>query len=113
MKSLKDFLRSFFNNSGHYVFLSFLIAKICGFIGSLLIIRLLPENEFGVLSIFLSVLTIFLPFTGFGSGQSLMRFGSISSDENEKLKISSYFFFKGILFEIILIILFLGASIFY
>ncbi|ANF50919.1 hypothetical protein A0O34_10490 [Chryseobacterium glaciei] len=113
MKSLKDFLRSFFNNSGHYVFLSFLIAKICGFIGSLLIIRLLPENEFGVLSIVLSVLTIFLPFTGFGSGQSLMRFGSISSDENEKLKISSYFFFKGILFEIILIILFLGASIFY
>lgn len=113
MKSLKDFLRSFLNNSGHYVFLSFLIVKICGFIGSLLIIRLLPENELGVLSIVLSVLTIFLPFTGFGSGQSLMRFGSISSDENEKLKISSYFFFKGILFEIILIILFLGASIFY
>lgn len=113
MKSLKDFLRSFFNNSGHYVFLSFLIAKICGFIGSLLVIRLLPENEFGVLSIVISVLTIFLPFTGFGSGQSLMRFGSISSDEDEKRKISSYFFFKGMLFQIILVILFLSASLFY
>lgn len=95
MKSLKDFLRSFFNNKGHYVFLSFLIAKVCGFAGSLLIIRLLPENEFGILSIVLSVLAIFLPFTGFGSGQSLMRFGSISSDETQKLQISSYFFSKG------------------
>lgn len=113
MKSLKDFLRGFVNNSGHYVFLSFLIAKICGFIGSLLIIRLLPENEFGVLSIVLSVLTIFTPFTGFGSGQSLMRFGSMSSDEDEKQKISSYFFFKGIFFEMILVIGFLGVSLFY
>lgn len=113
MKSLKDFLKSFFNNNGHYVFLSFLIAKICGFVGSLMVIRLLPENEFGVLSIVLSVFTIFLPFTGFGSGQSLMRFGSISSDENEKQKISSYFFLKGIICEIILILMFLGVSIFY
>ncbi|WP_336963632.1 oligosaccharide flippase family protein [Chryseobacterium contaminans] len=113
MKSLKIFLRNFFSNSGHYVFLSFLIAKISSFLGSLLIIRLLPENEFGVLSIVLSVLTIFTPFTGFGSSQSLMRFGSISYDKEEKLKISSYFFFKGMLFELILIILFLFASVFY
>ncbi|WP_431612262.1 oligosaccharide flippase family protein [Chryseobacterium sp. 'Rf worker isolate 10'] len=113
MKSLKDFLRNFFSNSGHHVFFSFLIAKISSFLGSLLIIRLLPENEFGVLSIVLSVLTIFTPFTGFGSSQSLMRFGSISSDKDEKLKISSYFFFKGILYELILIILFLSVSVFY
>lgn len=113
MKSLKDFLRSFFSNSGHHVFFSFLIAKISSFLGSLLIIRLLPENEFGILSIVLSVLTIFIPFTGFGSSQSLMRFGSMSLDKEEKLKISSYFFFKGILFELILILLFLCTSVFY
>jgi O-antigen/teichoic acid export membrane protein len=113
MKSLKDFLRSFFDNHGHYVFLSFLIAKICGFASTLLVIRLLPENEFGILSIVISVLTIFLPFTGFGSGQTLMRFGSISSDEHEKRKISSYFFFKGIVFEILLTVLFLSVAFFY
>ena len=113
MKSLKDFLRSFFNNSGHYVFLSFLIAKICGFVGSLLVIRLLPENEFGILSIVLSILAIFLPFTGFGSGQSLMRYGSIATDEDQKYKLSSYFFFKGLWFEILLVVIFLLISIFY
>ncbi|WP_165852182.1 oligosaccharide flippase family protein [Chryseobacterium pennae] len=113
MKSLQDFLRNFFSNSGHHVFFSFLIAKVCSFLGSLLIIKLLPESEFGVLSIVLSVVTIFTPFTGFGSSQSLMRFGSISLDKDEKLKISSYFFFKGILFELILIILFLSVSVFY
>lgn len=113
MKSLKLFLRNFINNSGHYVFLSFFLAKICGFAGSLLIIRLLPENEFGILSIVFSVFAIFLPFTGFGSGQSLIRFGAISSDENEKQQISSYFFFRGIFFEILLIIVFLSLSFFY
>lgn len=113
MKSLKDFLGSFFNNSGHHVFLSFLIAKICGFVGSILIIRLLPEKEFGVLSILLSLLTIFVPFTGFGSGQILLRFGSLARDVNEKRKISSYFFFRGIFFEIILIFSFLAMSLFY
>ncbi|MFP3596281.1 oligosaccharide flippase family protein [Chryseobacterium sp. SIMBA_029] len=113
MKSLKDFLKSFLNNSGHHIFFSFLIAKICGFVGSILIIRLLPEKEFGILSILLSLLTIFVPFTGFGSGQSLLRFGSLSTDTVEKQKISSYFFFKGIFFEIILIVIFLTISLFY
>lgn len=113
MKSLSDFLKSFVSNSGHHVFFSFLIAKICGFLGSILIIRLLPEKEFGVLSILLSLLTIFVPFTGFGSGQSLLRFGSLSNDMVEKQKISSYFFFKGIFFEGILIVIFLAISLFY
>ncbi|KNB61995.1 oligosaccharide flippase family protein [Chryseobacterium sp. Hurlbut01] len=113
MKSLHDFFRSFFSNNGHHVLISFFIAKICGFAGSLLIIRLLPESEFGVLSIVLSVFSVFLPFTGFGSGQSLIRFGSLSSDENEKHRISSYFFFKGMLFEVILMFGFLAASLFF
>lgn len=113
MKSLRDFFRSFLSNSGHHVFMSFFIAKICGFAGSLLMIRLLPESEFGILSIVLSVYSIFLPFTGFGSGQSLIRFGSLSSDKKEKQRISSYFFFKGMLFEVILMIGFLATSLFF
>jgi len=113
MKSLRDFFRSFLSNNGHHVFMSFFIAKICGFAGSLLMIRLLPESEFGILSIVLSVYSIFLPFTGFGSGQSLIRFGSLSSDEHEKQSISSYFFFKGMLLEVILMVGFLAASFFF
>lgn len=112
MNSLKEFLINFFNNKGHFVFLSFLIAKICGFLSSIVIIKLLPENEFGILSIVLSVFTIFLPFAGLGSNQILLRYGSLY-DEEDKKKLSSYLFFKGAFYEIILVTIFIGFSMFY
>lgn len=112
MGGLKEFLSRFFSNKGHHVFFSFLIAKICGFLGSLVIIRLLPENEYGILSIVISVCAIFLPFSGFGSNQILLRYGAISEKEN-KQNLSSYLFFKGIFNEIILIVIFVGISLFY
>ena len=112
MGGLKEFLSRFFSNKGHHVFFSFLIAKICGFLGSLVIIRLLPENEYGILSIVISVCAIFLPFSGFGSNQILLRYGAISEKEN-KQNLSSYLFFKGIFNEIMLIVIFVGISLFY
>lgn len=112
MGGLKEFLSRFFSNKGHHVFFSFLIAKICGFLGSLVIIRLLLENEYGILSIVMSVCAIFLPFSGFGSNQILLRYGAISEKEN-KQNLSSYLFFKGIFNEIILIVIFVGISLFY
>ena len=112
MGGLKEFLSRFFSNKGHHVFFSFMIAKICGFLGSIVIIRLLPENEYGILSIVMSVCAIFLPFSGFGSNQILLRYGAISEKEN-KQNLSSYLFFKGIFNEIILIVIFVGISLFY
>lgn len=112
MNGLKEFLNNFLKNKGHHVFLSFLIAKICGFLGSIVIIRLLPENEYGVLSIVMSVYAIFLPFSGLGSNQILLRYGSISENEN-KQRLSSYLFFKGLFYEILLVFVFLGFSFFY
>ncbi|WP_374445782.1 oligosaccharide flippase family protein [Epilithonimonas sp.] len=109
---MKEFLSRFFSNKGHHVFFSFMIAKICGFLGSVVIIRLLPENEYGILSIVMSVCAIFLPFSGLGSNQILLRYGSISEKEN-KQNLSSYLFFKGIFYEIILIGIFIGISLFY
>ena len=71
MESLRNFIDDFFKNNGQHVFISLLIAKICAFLGSLFIIRILPENDFGILSIVASVFAIFAPFSGFGSQQSL------------------------------------------
>ncbi|SHK10392.1 oligosaccharide flippase family protein [Epilithonimonas mollis] len=112
MNSLKEFLSNFLKNKGHHVFLSFLIAKICGFLGSIVIIRLLPENEYGILSIVMSVYAIFLPFSGLGSNQILLRYGSISQNEN-KQRLSSYLFYKGLFYEILLVLIFIVFSLFY
>lgn len=113
MKSLRIFVGDFFRNKGQHVFLSLLIAKICAFLGSLFIIRILPENEFGVISIVASVFAIFAPFSGFGSQQSLLRFGSISSDLEQKKLLSQYLLRKGFFYQLLLSAIFLILSFFY
>ncbi|WBV50994.1 oligosaccharide flippase family protein [Chryseobacterium gambrini] len=113
MNSLKDFIKAFFANKGQYVFLSLLIAKICAFSGSVMMIRLLPEKEFGILSIVASVFAIFVPFSGFGSFQSLIRYGSLCPTENEKKDLSVYLFKKGFLYQLFLSIVFFLIAILY
>lgn len=113
MKSLQNFISDFFKNKGQHIFLSLLIAKICAFAGSLFIIRILPESEFGTISIVASVFAIFAPFSGFGSQQSLLRFGSISDDLSEKISLSKYLLKQGLIYQLLLSGLFLGIAFFY
>lgn len=113
MKNLRNFIGDFFNNKGQHVFLSLFIAKICAFLGSLFIIRILPENEFGTISIVASVFAIFIPFSGFGSQQSLLRFGSMSEDLAEKKTLSNYLLKQGFIYQLLLSSLFLLISLFY
>lgn len=113
MKSLTIFITDFFKNKGHYIFMSLFIAKICGFLGSLFIIRILPESEFGTVSIVASIFIIFLSFSGFGSQQSLLRFGSVSQDLNEKKALAKYLLKKGFYYQFILSSIFLLISVFY
>ena len=113
MKSLCIFLDDFFKNKGQHVFLSLLVAKICAFLGSLFIIRILPENQFGIISIVASVFAIFAPFSGFGSQQSLLRYGAISQEVGEKKVLSQYLLRKGFFYQLVLSFIFLIISLFY
>lgn len=113
MGSLSDFIRNFFKNKGHFVFGSLLIAKICGFISSIVIIRLLPEKDFGLVSTIAALSAIFLAFSGFGSQQILLRYGSISKSVKSKKDLSSYLFRQGFIYQLLLSIIFLLTSIFY
>ena len=113
MKGLRNFIGDFLKNKGQHVFLSLLIAKICAFLGSLFIIRILPENDFGTISIVASVFAIFMPFSGFGSQQSLLRFGSMSDDLMEKEKLSTYLLKQGFIYQLLLSALFIFVSFFF
>lgn len=113
MKSLLTFIDDFLKNKGHRVFLSLLIAKICGFLGSLFIIRILPVSEFGTVSIVASIFTIFVSFSGAGSQQSLLRFGSITDDEDEKRSLAQYLLKNGFIYQIFASLIFFVVSLFY
>ncbi len=113
MKNLKIFINDFYKNKGQHVFLSLFIAKICAFLGSLFIIRILPQTEFGTITIVASVFAIFAPFSGFGSQQSLLRFGSISGDLIAKKTLSRYLLKQGLIYQLLLSCVFLAVSFFY
>lgn len=113
MNNLKEFIRNFFSNKGQYVFMSLLIAKICGFISSVVTVRLLSQENYGVITIVASVFAVFTTFSGFGSTQGLLRFGALSNDDDEKNKLNQYFFYKGFLYQIFLSVIFLISSLFF
>lgn len=113
MKSLTEFLRSFLQNKGQHVFLSLLVAKLCGFAGSLFIIKILAESEFGTMSIVASIFAIFAPFSGFGSHQALLRYGSVTDGMPEKQALSEYLMKKGFYYQLLLSLLFLFVSLYY
>ncbi|WP_051878239.1 oligosaccharide flippase family protein [Chryseobacterium sp. FH1] len=113
MGNLSDFLRNFLKNKGHFVFGSLLVAKICGFVGALIVIRLLSENDFGLVSIVTSLLAVFLAFSGFGSQQILLRYGSIAKTTEDKNVLSAYLLKQGFYYQIVLSLIFLLCSFFY
>lgn len=113
MKNLQAFLRNFISNQGQYVFFSLFIAKICAFVGSIYTIRLLPMEEFGTLSLVISVFSIFAAFNGMGSQQSLLRFGSLESDVDEKEKLTRYLFKSGFYYQLLLSVIFLFTAVFF
>ncbi|MEN2434561.1 hypothetical protein AAH994_04030 [Weeksellaceae bacterium A-14] len=113
MRSLRDFILNFLHHSGHYVFGSILISKIAGFVSSVVIIHLLSENDFGMVSIVNSLSLVFIALNGLGSHQILLRYGCISSMKKDQEALSGYVFWRGLLFEVFLMAVFLLTSIFY
>ena len=113
MKSLRVFLQNFLKNQGQYVLVSLLIGKICAFLSSLFIIKLLPVEDFGKMSIVAAVFALFASCTGLGSYQSLLRYGSITENPDIKSKLSAYLLRKGFIYQLMLTAVFLFSSLFY
>ncbi|MCS3532311.1 oligosaccharide flippase family protein [Chryseobacterium sp. JUb7] len=113
MKSLQVFLQNFLKNQGQYVLVSLLIGKICAFLSSLFIIKLLPTEDFGKMSIVAAIFALFASCTGLGSYQSLLRYGSISESPVVKQKLSAYLLRQGFIYQLILTVIFLISSLFY
>lgn len=111
MHTLINFLKEFYKNHGFLVFVSFFIQKLSAFIISLIVIRLLTKEEFGLLSIVPAVFVMFAPFTGLGLPVGLLRYGSLVKDENQKRKFISTMFRDGFYFQILLSVFFISISV--
>jgi O-antigen/teichoic acid export membrane protein len=79
-------------------------AKVSGFLASLVIVRLLTSDIYGSISYASSIIVIISPFAGFGAMYSLLRFGSISSSDEEKNLLFRYSLTRGAFFSSLIII---------
>ncbi len=93
-------LKNFKNKEGTYVFASSLFTKICSFLTSLILIRVLSPENFGVLSYVLSALAFFIPFSGGGMQYSYLRFAPMLSDDRERNELFKYSIKRGLLLTV-------------
>ena len=107
IKSLSSFLLEFQKNKGGYIAISQVVSKLAMVSNSFFIVRILTKEEFGSVTLALSILSFLMPFINMGSQNALLRYGSLVSDNKEKDILSSYNFKVGNKLNSITIFLFL------
>lgn len=98
-------IKDFKHKEGVFVLGASLFTKVCSFLVSLILIRILSPNEFGTLSYALSSLAFFIPFSGGGIQHSYMRFAPMITFANEKAGLFKHSFYRGLLFSTLIALL--------
>lgn len=99
------------NGLGHTAFGNILSQGIM-FIGAIIVIRIIPKADFGVLAYALSIYSILYLFRGMGMYSSAMKFCSKSVDDVEATSRLRFAFITGFTFNILLAAGFITASFF-
>ncbi|MFV0198514.1 oligosaccharide flippase family protein [Empedobacter falsenii] len=110
MKDLIKFIQSFLQNNGFYVFLSFLIEKLVMLINIIFIVKMIPQDEFGRITLIASIVAFMSPWSGFGSLQVLMKFGAGENDEQIKQDLSRKLLRNGMVYQFLLALIFIAVA---
>lgn len=94
-------LKSFKKRGGFHIFLSTIISKIIGMVVSLLVVRLISKNDYGIFSYALSFIKVLLPFAGLGLNHSFLRYGGLQETLEAKYALFKTLFYRGIIYSII------------
>lgn len=105
MTLIKNFINGFVNRSGSAVFIATILSRGLSFVGSWIALKLLDNQELGVILFAFSIVQFIIPIGGFGLHQSLIRYGALLKSNDEKEKLFSYVLKNGILGSLILIAL--------
>ena len=97
-------LKTFKDKAGFYVLISSLLTKICSFLTSLLLIRILSPADYGVLSYVFSALAFFIPFAGGGMQYSFLRFAPMFANKQDRIGLFQHSLLCGGLFSFLLAI---------
>ncbi len=99
-----NFIGGFLSRGGKAILISTVLARGLTFFASWLALQLLPGESLGLILFAVSILSFFIPFTGFGAAQGLLRFGALREDPGEKdlffIKLSK----KGLVFSLMMVV---------
>lgn len=110
MKTIKQFINSFLGRSGTYVLSATIFARLFSLIASWLALKLISNNELGVVLFAYNIIIFLIPISGFGLHQSLIRYGALLKNKEDKNSLFIYVLKKGVLASLILIILIIISS---
>ena len=109
---MKKFINGFVKRDGLSVLLSTVLIKISGIVVSIVVVRLLPVNQYGDIAFALYIINILTVFGGMGANWSLLRFGPILPSVSAKFQLFKYSVKKGIAYTIPLILIIIAGSFF-
>ncbi|MBU3009866.1 polysaccharide biosynthesis C-terminal domain-containing protein [Polaribacter vadi] len=112
MKLLKNYILNFLSRSGSYVFSATIIARLFSFLASWLALKLISNDELGVVLFAYNIVVFIIPISGFGLHQSLIRYGALLKNDDEKNSLFIYVFKKGLWASLAIIALIIISSFF-
>ncbi|PQJ79220.1 oligosaccharide flippase family protein [Polaribacter porphyrae] len=112
MNLIINYLKDFFSRSGSYVFFATVIGRILSFIASWTALKLISNDDLGVVLFAYNIILFLIPISGFGLHQSLIRYGALAKENKDKNSIFLYVLKKGSVASLILIFLIIGISFF-
>lgn len=113
MRSFLLFLRDFVRNKGLMVFLSILIEKVTALVNTIFVVRLIAQEDYGLITLVASLFGVFAAFNGLGASQGLLRFGSLEKEIEDKEKLAHSIFLKGLQRQLILLVFFIITALLY
>lgn len=93
------------------VFLGSVCTKFVAFLGSMLLVRILSKDAYGVLGYMENLYGYVYVFAGYGLGNAVLRYIVLKDDVSEKRGVLDYALSHGTIFNIVLV--FVGASFAY
>ena len=112
MNLLKTYIKNFLQRSGSYIFTATIFSRIFSFFASWLALQLITNEALGNVLFAYNIILFIIPICGLGLHQSLIRYGSFLTTNEEKNTLFLYVLKKGILASLFLIFLIIIVSFF-
>jgi len=103
MDKIKAFIFNFLSRKGAWVFSSMAIGKLLTFLSSWIALKLLNQDDLGNLLFALNIVLFFIPLSGFGAAQGLLRYGAREEKSSDQQDLLNEVLKKGFIFSFILI----------